>query len=141
MAPAAGRPTAWAAHYLGVKHKEMKMIQSAIAGLILIGIYRFLDRNRTPEDFDPKVDWWMAFVFVMAPSMLIFLLAMGLGVISMPSELALFGYLFYFLIPFGMMKGMLEFQTKRAVVFSLWVPAIAVVTEISAVLLIGVPNA
>jgi len=117
------------------------MIQSAIAGLILIGIYKFLDRNRIPEDFDPAVDWWMAFVFVFTPTILIFILAMGLGLAELPPEFVLVGYLFYFLVPFAMLKGMLDFKLKRAILFSIWVPIIAILTDVFFVALLGASSA
>jgi uncharacterized membrane-anchored protein len=117
------------------------MLQAAIAGLILIGIYKFLDRNRIPEDFDPKVNWWMAGVFVFAPSMLIFLLVIALGIIGLPPEMSLLGYALYFLIPFIMLKHMLDFKVKRALIFSAFVPVIAVSTEVIFFVLLQAPNA
>lgn len=117
------------------------MITAGIAGLILIGVFKFLDRIRQREDFDPQVDWWMAFVFVYVPSLLIFLLRIGLGIAELPQSLALTGYLFYFFVPFVMLKFMLGFESKRAVLFSIFVPIIVLLLEVLIVSFVGVESA
>ena len=117
------------------------MLQAAISALILLGIYKFLDRNRTPEDFDPKVDWWMAFAFIFAPSILLLLLNMLLGILSLNPLLILVGYILYFIVPFAVLKGMLDFQTKRAVMFSIFVPIVAITTEVIYFIVLPTPTA
>ena len=116
------------------------MIQAAIAGLILLGLYKFIDRNRVPEDFDPEVDWWMALIFVWAPSMIIWLISMGLAIAGLPLYLLLFGYLLYFIIPFLMLKFMLEFKLKRAIIYSCLVPVVAIFIEILMLVVLQTPD-
>lgn len=127
---------------LGVSNTQGRaMIQAAIAGLILLGLYKFIDRNRVPEDFDPKVDWWMAFVFVWAPSILIMFISIGISALSLSLNWVLLGYVLYFLVPFSILKFMLEFKPKRAVLYSIPVPIVATITEVIIVVMLGNSNA
>lgn len=113
------------------------MLQAAIVGLILLGIYKFIDRNRKPEDFDTRVDWWMAFAFVFGPMVLILILRATLALLQMPGELEIIGYLFYLIIPFVVLKNLLDFTAKRAAIYAVWVPIVEIGMEIVVLLVLG----
>ncbi|MCX2833077.1 hypothetical protein [Microbulbifer thermotolerans] len=113
------------------------MLQAAIVGLILLGIYKFIDRNRVPEDFDPEVDWWMAFAFAFGPMILIMILSGALAILHLPTEMAIVGYLFYLIVPFCVLKYMLDFKAKRAAIYAVWVPIVAVSLEVVLLLILG----
>ena len=112
------------------------MIQAAIASVLLICVYKFMKTNNEYE-----IDWWMAFVFVLVPVLLIFLISIGLGVLELPQEYALLGYLFYLIVPFSILKFGLDFNASTAMKFSIWVPVAAVIAEIPFVILMGAGNA
>lgn len=106
------------------------VLEAALSGLILFGIYHFLDRKRVPKDYDPQVDWWIAGLFVFAPKMIIRLLAAGLAIFELPTKLVLLGYCLYVVIPFGMLRFMLYFDTPRALKFALLVPVVSFSFEV-----------
>lgn len=115
------------------------MIQGAIGGLILLLIYKFLDKNKANE-LEPKVDWWMALLFIWIPGVLISISFAILALFELPTWPSLFGYLLYFLVPFLMLFRWLDYQLNRAVKYALWVPLIAIITEIPIVMLSGSGN-
>lgn len=77
-----------------------------------------------------EIDGWIAFVFIFVPSMLIFLLSMGLAMLNLSPLLAVLGYSFYFLVPFLFLKLSFEYETKPAFKFAVVVPVVAIFTEI-----------
>ncbi|MFL0798733.1 MAG: hypothetical protein K6L73_14720 [Cellvibrionaceae bacterium] len=105
-------------------------IQALLSGVILIGIYKYIDRNREAEDFDPVVDWKMAALFVFSPTVLIWLANIGIAIAQISWGFILIAYTLYFIIPFAMLKFMLEFKQERAVAYAAWVPVIAISTEL-----------
>lgn len=108
------------------------MLQAALGALILLGIYKFMNAK---SDYD--VTWWLAFVFILAPGFLIFLLSAGLHLAELPADFALLGYSLYFLIPFLILRYGLEYQPGPALKFSAVVPLVAIATEIPFVLLMS----
>ncbi len=112
------------------------MLQAAIAGLILLGIYKFID---TKSEYE--IDWWMSFLFIFAPSIVIFLLNIGIGIAGINPMFALFGYVFYFIFPLLFLKLGLDFETKPAMKVAAWVPIVAILTEIPFVFLMQAPSA
>lgn len=112
------------------------MLQAALAAMILMGIYKFMNSKS-----DYEVDWWMAFIFILAPGFLIFLASIGLAYFDQPPQYILAGYVLYFVIPFLMLKYGLYYKTRVAFKFSIVVPVIAVLTEIPFVILFGAANA
>jgi hypothetical protein len=116
--------------FLGADKMILLVLEAALSGLILLGIYHFLDRKRVPKDYDPQVDWWIAGLFVFAPKMIIWLLAAGLAIFELPTKLVLLGYCLYIVIPFGMLKFMLFFDTQRALKFALFVPVTGLLFEV-----------
>ena len=111
------------------------MLQAALGALILLGIYKFMNSKS-----DYEIDWTMAFVFILAPGLLIFLLSIALNYFELTPELVLLGYLLYFLVPFIYLKTLLDYETKPAFNFSIVVPIVAALTEIPFLFLSGVPN-
>ncbi len=112
------------------------MLQAGLGALILLGIYKFMNSKS-----DYKVDGWIAFLFILAPGIIMFLLAAGLGLANINPNYAVWGYLLYFLFPFAFLKLSLEYETKPALKYSIVVPIVAVVTEIPFVLLSGASGA
>jgi len=112
------------------------MIQAAIGALILLGIYKFMNSK---SEYD--ITWWMAFVFIWVPGFLLFLLSIGLNLLNLSPAFSLFGYLFYFAVPFLILKHGLEFDRSPAIKFSAVVPIVAIATEIPFVILLGAGNA
>ncbi len=112
------------------------MIQAALAALILLGIYKLIAKKPENEDeFHVKVDWWLAFAFVLVPSLLIFFIGIGITAFGLPPVLLLIAYILYFIVPFVTMKSMLDFKAKEAIKLAAIVPIVAVVTEIPFALL------
>lgn len=112
------------------------MLQAAIAGFILLGIYKFIARRPKEEDaFHVDIDWWMAFAFIFTPSVLIFFLSMFVAAIDANQIVVLIGYVLYFVIPFLVMKHMLDYPAREAAKLALVVPFVAVMTEIPFILL------
>lgn len=62
--------------------------------------------------------------------MIIWLLAAGLAIFELPTKLVLLGYCLYIVIPFGMLKFMLFFDTQRALKFALFVPVTGLLFEV-----------
>lgn len=108
------------------------MIQAAIGAVILLGIYKFMNSKSEYE-----VSGMMAFVFILGPGFLMFLLSIALNYLELSPSLALLGYALYFILPFCVLKFGLDFQNGPATKFSLVVPAVAVLTEIPFYLLLG----
>lgn len=109
------------------------MIQLVIAAFILIGIYRFMKTENNIE-----IDWWMAFVFVLVPSLISFLIVfLGVGMLGLPGALALLVYPLYFLVPFGVLKLGFEFKAITAAKFAIVVPIVVIALEIIYVLIFG----
>ncbi len=105
------------------------MIHAIVCALILIGVFKFVDRNRVPGEFDPVLDWWMALVLVIAPSILIGFSNIGIAAAELPGYLILAFYPLYFLVPFLTLKLALGFTAKRASIYSIWVFVVAILIE------------
>ena len=116
------------------------MIQVAIMALILVGIYKIIDRNK-PESNEPQIDWWMTFAFVLAPAFLIFLITIGILSAELSPSLVLVAYSLYFIVPFIYLKSMLDYTSKQSAKYAVWVPVVAVVVEVGFLLVIGGGNA
>jgi hypothetical protein len=116
------------------------MIQVAIMALILVGIYKVMDRNK-PESNEPQIDWWMAFAFVLAPGFLIFLITIGILSAELSPTLLLAAYSLYFVVPFFYLKFMLDYTSKQSAKYAVWVPIVAIVVEVLFALVIGGGNA
>lgn len=101
------------------------MIHAAISAIILLGIYQFM--NAKAEN---KINVGIAFVFVLVPSFVIFLIRLVLELYGAPQNYALFGYVLYFIFPFLFLKFALEYQNSSAFRYAIIVPAVATVTVI-----------
>lgn len=112
------------------------MIQAALGAFILLGLYKFMN---TKSDYE--IDKMMAFIFILVPCLLIFLLTLGLGYFEISTSYALFGYLLYFIFPFLFLKLGLEFQARPAFNFAIVVPVVAILTEIPFAILLSSANA
>ena len=113
------------------------MIQAAIASLILVGIYKLLKPSN-----DVEIDWWMAFIFVLVPALITFLIVFfGVGILGLPPIISLLSYPIYFLVPFGILKAGLDFKIGEAAKFAIFVPVVIIALEIIYVFVFGMPNA
>jgi membrane-associated protease RseP (regulator of RpoE activity) len=112
------------------------MIHGVIGALVLLGIYKFMNSKSEYE-----VTWQLAFVFIWVPGFLLFLLSIGLNLLNLSPVFAMLGYLFYFAVPFLILKYGLEFDRSPAIKFSAVVPIVAIATEIPFVILLGAGNA
>lgn len=112
------------------------MLQAAIAGLILLGIYKFID---TRSDYE--IDWWMAFLFVFVPGFLIMLISIGIVALGLSLSLVLLCYSLYFIFPFMFLKLSLNYESAPAAKLSGWVPVVAVLAEVPFALLNSALNA
>ena len=108
------------------------MIHAAIAGLILLGIYKLMK-----EPDGEFISWGATFSFVMAPGFLIFLIAIGLASLGINPAFILLAYSLYFIAPFFWLKHFLEFSNKSAFKFAIVVPVVAIATEILFASIIG----
>ena len=99
-------------------------------------IYRFMKTNNEYE-----IDWWMAFVFVLVPVLLISLLTMGLGILGLNMGFVLVGYLLYFIFPFLFLKLGLDFENGTAFKFAIVVPFVAIAAELPFIFLLGAADA
>ena len=108
------------------------MLQAAICALLLLGIYKMMTSKS-----DYKIDWWMAFSFVLLPMFLMFLLTVGLDAMGLPPQFAAAGYLLYFLIPFAFLKTSMEFSASEAGKYAAIVPMVVIVVEVPLVLMMG----
>ena len=111
------------------------MIQAALAGLILIAIYKFIN-----EPDGDLVDWWTTFMFVLVPGFLLFLTSFLLIYLEINLVFLLFGYALYYFTPYLWLRHYVEFSKKSAFKFAIWVPVVAIVTEILICLLYTSPS-
>src|SRR5262245_51023049 len=107
----------------------LAMLQAAIAGLILVGVFRLM------SDGSKYMDWSLAAAFVFCPALLIMLISLCLRLLDLPPALVLVAYTLYFIVPFVALKVVAGFTTKSAIKFSLVVPIVVILTEIPFVVL------
>lgn len=112
------------------------MLQAALGAIILLGIYKFINSRSEYE-----VNGTAAFVFILGPGFLIFLLSILLAKLGLNPVFALMGYILYFLLPFAYLKYALEYENRPALKFAMVVPVVAILTEIPFVFLFGTGNA
>lgn len=108
------------------------MLQAALGALILMGIYKFMNSKSEYE-----VNGTAAFVFILGPGFLIFLLAILFGYLGVSPAFSLLGYLLYFFLPFAYLKYGLEYANGPAFKFAIVVPVVAILTEIPFLFLFG----
>ncbi len=108
------------------------MLQAALGAIILLGIYKFMNSKSEYE-----VNGTAAFVFILGPGFLIFLLSILLAKLGINPLFTLVGYVLYFLLPFAYLKYGLEYQNRPAFNFAIVVPVVAILTEIPFVFLLG----
>ena len=114
------------------------MFQAAIAAVLLLGIYKLVARKPTEEgEYYIRVEWWLAFAFVLAPAILIYFISIGLAALQVPPGIIFATYILYFVIPFITLKVMLEFETKEAMKLALFVPIVVIVSEIPFLVLVN----
>jgi hypothetical protein len=101
------------------------VLQAALVGLILVGIYRFMKSGS-----EYTVDWYLAFAFTLIPYILILFLIAGLNILGLPEAIVLAGYVLYLVVPFLILKFGLEFTTSAALKFSSVVPVVVVAMEV-----------
>lgn len=118
------------------------MLHAALTGLILLVIFKLLDKRYLKKDqFHAVIDWYMSFAVVMAASVIIALFNIAVISLALPSELTLISALFYLIIPFGIIKLMLGYKTQKALSYAIWVPLIAILVEMPFALVANQPNA
>lgn len=101
------------------------MIQAAIIAVMLLGLFKVIDRNR-----DPKIDEWEAIVIGAAPAMIAWVIALVIGMLGLPEYLNLFGFLAYLVAPYLILTKQFEYPSKRAIFYSAFVPVVAIVSEV-----------
>ena len=112
------------------------MLHAALAGFILAWIYKFLDKKYIKRDeMHAEIDWWMAFAVVIASSVTIWVFSLFVVSFQLPESLLLVGYFFYLIIPFVIIKFMLEYDAKKALSYAIWVPFITILAEVPFALL------
>ncbi|WHI46441.1 hypothetical protein ACJJIW_20745 [Microbulbifer sp. JMSA004] len=116
------------------------MLQAAITALILVGIYKLIDGNNA-ESSDSDIDWWIAFVFVFAPMILIFIISLVVVGNDFSGIIILSAYSLYFIIPFIYLKKVLGYSSKKSLKCSVWIPVTVLAIEIPYTLIFGVHNA
>ncbi|WP_445363622.1 hypothetical protein ACJJIQ_02665 [Microbulbifer sp. ANSA003] len=115
------------------------MLQAAIIALILIGIYKLIDRNKA-QSSDPDIDWWVAFTFVFVPMILIFIISLVVIGNAFSEIIILSAYSLYFIIPFIYLKKILGYSAKKSLKYSVWVPVTVLAIEIPYTLFFGLHN-
>ena len=108
------------------------MLQGAIGGLILLGIFKLI----LPKD--NVIDWWVSFVFIFVPGLFGMLLVFVLGLTGLPLGISLVYYLAYFFLPLYWFREVEEFSWGRSAKFSAIVPVVGILSEVGAVMLLGV---
>ena len=83
-----------------------------------------------PKDYDLRFDWSIAGLFIFALAIIIWLLAVGLAIFELPTELALKGSRLYIVIPFEMLRLMFDFVSQRVLRFTLFVPVVSCSIEV-----------
>ena len=118
------------------------MLHAALAGFILSLIYKLLDKQYSKNDKNHvEIDWYMGIAVVITSSVAIGLTAIAVTSFQLPEILSLLSYAFYFLIPFSIFKLMLDYKVKTAIFYSLFVPFVAILSEIPFVLIRGTASA
>jgi len=114
------------------------MLHAVLAGFILSLIYKLLDRKYAKDDVHHvEIDWYMGFAVVITSSIAITLTSVAVSSFELPQFLLIFSYLFYLVIPFSIFKLMIDYKSKPAIIYSLWVPLVAILSEIPFVILFG----
>jgi hypothetical protein len=114
------------------------MLHAALAGFILTLIYKLLDKRYSKNDVHHvEIDWYMGIAVVITSSLAITLTAILVSSFQLPGFVSLISYAFYILIPFSIFKFMLDYKVKTAIIYSLWVPFVAILSEVPFVLLNG----
>lgn len=114
------------------------MIQAAVAAFLLLGVYKLIEKKPVEGEFHIKVDWWLAFAFVLVPAILIFVVGIAVAAAAITPAFILPAYVLYFIVPFLVMKLWLDFKTSEALKLALCVPVVAIAIEILfAILLYG----
>ncbi|NOU50346.1 hypothetical protein HG263_07290 [Pseudoalteromonas sp. JBTF-M23] len=107
------------------------MLHAALAGLILALIYKLLDKKyQKLDEFHAEIGWWQAFAIVIVSSVVLWLFNMFVLSYELTPGFALLGYVFYLLIPFLVIKLMLDYNATKALLYSIFVPIIVVICEI-----------
>ena len=118
------------------------MGHAALAGFILLGIYKLLDkRYLKKDDFHAVIDWYMSFAVVIASSVAIAIFNIAVTSFGLPAILVFLSYSLYLFVPFLILKLMLDYKPKKAFAYAVWVPFIAVIAEIPFILLFGAESA
>ena len=112
------------------------MIQAALGGLILLGIYKFMNSKSEYE-----IDWWIAAGFIFVPAIVVFLLTILFGLFEIDQTWFMAGIVLYFLFPYLFLKFSLDFQTGPAIKYSSIVPIVVILLDIAWVAIFGMPDA
>jgi hypothetical protein len=116
------------------------MFYVAAAGLILLGVYKLLDKHFGKQDkLHVAMDWYVSFAIFMTAYFAIIVLGIVIKSVGIEQSvsLALAGYVFYIIIPFLIIKLMLDYAVKKAVIYASVVPFVAILAEIPFVLIKG----
>jgi uncharacterized membrane-anchored protein len=106
-------------------------LHAALAGFILSVIYKFLDKKYSKiDDFHSDINWWMSFVVITASTIAMWVTFFVVSALSLPEVVSYVGYIFYFLLPFSIFKWLFDYKSKKAVIYSSWVPVISILSEI-----------
>lgn len=89
------------------------MIQAILGGAIIWLFFHYIVKDK-----DFEVDFFGAFAMFLVPALLAFLTGLAISFFKLPAPLGLVSYLYYFAIPFLMLKGGLSVPPSRAAKYS-----------------------
>jgi drug/metabolite transporter (DMT)-like permease len=108
------------------------MLRIGLIGLVLVVVYKILDKYYTKKDkMHAEIDWWMAIGIVLASEVLALVFISGLESFDAPEELYIFGMAFYLLIPFLIIKFLLDYTFSKALIYSVFVPIFAIILPLT----------
>lgn len=116
------------------------MFYIALAGFILFGVYKLFDKHYGKKDtLHVDMDWYVSFAIFITCYFAVILLGIAIASMNIPPSLslALGGYILYLILPFLIIKLMLNYSAKKAIIYSSVVPLVAILAEIPFVLIRG----
>jgi drug/metabolite transporter (DMT)-like permease len=116
------------------------MFYIGAACFILLGVYNLLDKHFGKQDkLHVAMEWYISFAIFVTAYFAIIVLGIVIKSIGIEQSvpLALAGYVFYIIIPFLIVKLMLDYSVKKAIIYSSVVPFVAILAEIPFVLIKG----
>jgi hypothetical protein len=103
-------------------------------------VYKLFDKHYGKKDkLHVDMDWYVSFAIFITCYFAVILLGIAIASMNIPPSLslALGGYILYLILPFLIIKLMLNYSTKKAIIYSSVVPLVAILAEIPFVLIRG----